>query len=688
MQPAIEVSGLGKSFGGQSVLSGLDFTVAPGEVFALLGPNGAGKTTTINILTTLVQPDAGRATVAGFDVVRDPESVKQRISLTGQSAAVDDVLTGAENLVMLGRLSGLAHAPRRRRVRRSCSSASTWRMPPTSGSPPTPAACDDASTSRSASSSTPAVLFLDEPTTGLDTRSRRELWDVIRSLADAGTTVLLTTQYLEEADRLADRIAVLDDGRIVATGTPDELKARIGGETVELRDARRAAARGADRRHRVGPAASARRARRVGRRGNRRRCGARASTTCSSPSRHPRPRPPQHPPGDRMTTATLPARAETTGIRPRITGLTAERVFVKRSLRHSLRDGESLSMAIMLPVMLMLLFTFVFGGAIDPSGQYVDYVVPGIILLCAGFGAASTAVYVARRHEDRHHRSLPHDAAAQRRGAHRACRREPAAQPARDRRRDRGRAAGRLPSDGRFRRVGRRRSDDRALHPDDHVSVRRDRSGRGQPRGGERVRIHHPVPPVPLERVRAGRPRCPRGCSGSPRTSRSRRSSRRSARCCSAFRSKPSRGGRSAGASASCWSSSCGARGSSAARPGGAERPPGQRPGSFLSALSTRAWPMPRRGRRVGGVRRRVGKRRHAGQFAVGIHPVIEERDQPVVDFVQGRGRQAVVAVLALFAHRDELRLAQHLEVLRDRRLAHAELMHDVRHARPALAGG
>ena len=158
---------------------------------------------------------------------------------------------------------------------------------------------------------------------------------------------------------------------------------------------------------------------------------------------------PAHLQEQRMTTATL--------LRPRITGLTAESVFVKRSLTHSLRDGESLLMAIMLPVMLMLLFTFVFGNAIDPSGGYVDYVVPGIILLCAGFGAASTAVYVAGRHEERHHRSHPHDAAAQRRRAHRARRREPRPQPARHGRRHRGRPAGRVPPDGRRLGLARRR---------------------------------------------------------------------------------------------------------------------------------------------------------------------------------------------------------------------------------------
>jgi ABC-2 type transport system ATP-binding protein len=206
-----------------------------GEIFALLGPNGAGKTTTISILTTLQRPDGGTASVAGCDVVTDPQGVRQRIALTGQSAAVDDVLTGTENVVMLARLSGLS---RRAAASRAGELLERFDLA-------------DAGRRRAGTYSggmrrrldlalsfvvTPQVLFLDEPTTGLDTRSRRELWDVIRALADAGTTVFLTTQYLEEADQLADRIAVLDGGRIAGIGTPDELKARVGGESVELRD--------------------------------------------------------------------------------------------------------------------------------------------------------------------------------------------------------------------------------------------------------------------------------------------------------------------------------------------------------------------------------------------------------------------------------------------------------------------
>ncbi|QTX05159.1 ATP-binding cassette domain-containing protein [Agromyces archimandritae] len=236
MTLAIETRGLEKRFGRTAVLAGLDLDVPAGSIFALLGPNGAGKTTTINILTGLVRPDAGRASVAGFDVVRQAGEVKRRISLTGQSAAVDGMLTGTENLVMLGRLSGLGRREARRRAaellaRFDLAEHADRRVSGYSGG-----------MRRRLDLAlglivTPPVVFLDEPTTGLDTRSRQELWSVIEGLAAAGTTVFLTTQYLEEADRLADRIAVLHHGRVAALGTADELKARIGGDVVELRDA-------------------------------------------------------------------------------------------------------------------------------------------------------------------------------------------------------------------------------------------------------------------------------------------------------------------------------------------------------------------------------------------------------------------------------------------------------------------
>ncbi|WP_303708490.1 MULTISPECIES: ATP-binding cassette domain-containing protein [Microbacterium] len=237
MDRAIDVHDLHKAFGAKTVIRDLDLTVARGEVFALLGPNGAGKTTTINILTTLTVADRGTARVAGWDVRTHPREVQRRISLTGQSAAVDDALSATENVVMFARLSGLGRAGARRRAadlidRFHLGEAAGRAVRTYSGG--MRRRLDLALSFVVA----PDVLFLDEPTTGLDTRSRRDLWDIIRVLADGGTTVFLTTQYLEEADQLADRIAVLHDGRIAALGTAAALKARVGGDTVELRDDR------------------------------------------------------------------------------------------------------------------------------------------------------------------------------------------------------------------------------------------------------------------------------------------------------------------------------------------------------------------------------------------------------------------------------------------------------------------
>ncbi|MFE6995793.1 ATP-binding cassette domain-containing protein [Microbacterium sp. NPDC057659] len=236
MNPAIDVRGLRVSFGTHTVLDGLDLEVAPGEVFALLGPNGAGKTTAISVLTTLLAATAGTVRVAGHDVASEPVEVRRRIALTGQSAAVDDMLTATENLVMLGRLSGLHPRAARERAgelltRFSLTDAASKPVKTFSGGMRRRL---DLALSFVV---TPEVLFLDEPTTGVDPRSRLELWEVIRTLADAGTTVFLTTQYLEEADLLADRVAILDGGRIVETGTPAQLKALVGSDTVVLHGA-------------------------------------------------------------------------------------------------------------------------------------------------------------------------------------------------------------------------------------------------------------------------------------------------------------------------------------------------------------------------------------------------------------------------------------------------------------------
>ena len=237
MTTAIEMRGVSKAFDSIRVLDSIDLSVQAATIFALLGPNGAGKTTMINILTTLMTPDAGSAVVAGHDVATSPADVKRAISLTGQAVAVDEVLTGEENLRMMSRLWGLSFRESRARSAEllelfGLAAAGRKRVKDYSGGMRRRL---DLALSLIG---LPVVLFLDEPTTGLDTRSRRELWSSIRDLRSAGTTVFLTTQYLEEADQLADHIAVLASGRIVAEGTPSELKARIGGEMVEVRSRR------------------------------------------------------------------------------------------------------------------------------------------------------------------------------------------------------------------------------------------------------------------------------------------------------------------------------------------------------------------------------------------------------------------------------------------------------------------
>jgi ABC-2 type transport system ATP-binding protein len=232
-QPAIETVALTKSYGAMSVLAGVELRVASGSVFSLLGPNGAGKTTAVRILSTLLRADAGRARVAGFDVVADRHEVRRRISLTGQYAAIDEPQTGEENLRMMGRLAGLSGAQARARARDllerfDLTDAGRRRVATYSGGMRRRL---DLAASLVGH---PAVIFLDEPTTGLDPRSRQAMWSVINELADSGVTVFLTTQYLEEADRLADRIAVIDGGRVVAEGTPAELKQRVADQRLDL----------------------------------------------------------------------------------------------------------------------------------------------------------------------------------------------------------------------------------------------------------------------------------------------------------------------------------------------------------------------------------------------------------------------------------------------------------------------
>ena len=229
----IETRGLCKSFGDHIVLDGIDLNVASGTIFALLGPNGAGKTTTVHILSTLIGADSGEARVAGHDVVREPDAVRAAIGVTGQFSAVDNLLTGEENLLLMADLHHLSRSEGRRRA-----AALLERFDLVDAAKKLPITYSGGMRRRLDLAMTlvgdPRIIFLDEPTAGLDPRSRHTMWQIIRDLVASGVTILLTTQYLEEADQLADRIAVLDQGKLVAEGTPDELKRRIPGGHISL----------------------------------------------------------------------------------------------------------------------------------------------------------------------------------------------------------------------------------------------------------------------------------------------------------------------------------------------------------------------------------------------------------------------------------------------------------------------
>ncbi|WP_285731298.1 ATP-binding cassette domain-containing protein [Nocardiopsis sp. ATB16-24] len=234
MTDAIRAEGLVKQFKGERALDGVDLTARTGAVLGVLGPNGSGKTTTVRILATLLRPDAGHAEVGGFDVVRRPHEVRRLIGLTGQYAAVDEDLTGTQNLVLIARLLGLDRAGARTRAaelleRFGLTDAADRPVKTYSGGMRRRLDLSASLVGR------PSLLYLDEPTTGLDPHSRNGLWDVVRGLVEDGVTVLLTTQYLEEADQLADDLVVLDHGRVISTGTPEELKNRAGKQVLEMR---------------------------------------------------------------------------------------------------------------------------------------------------------------------------------------------------------------------------------------------------------------------------------------------------------------------------------------------------------------------------------------------------------------------------------------------------------------------
>jgi ABC transporter DrrB family efflux protein len=432
--PAVRVEGVVKRFGATVALDGAGLEVPAGMVFGLLGPNGAGKTTLVRILATLLAPDAGRAEVFGHDVVREPAAVRELIGLTGQFAAVDELLTGRENLEMFGRLFKLSHEDAHRRAGELLERfglAQAADRPARTYSGGMRRRLDIASSLVTR----PQVLFLDEPTTGLDPRSRNEIWTIVRELRREGTTLLLTTQYLEEADQLADRIAVIDRGKVIAEGTGNELKDRVGGQilevelsSVEQRDRAQAVLAGVgcgdpqpderpDRLTLPAPrnglalveeaAAGLRRAQiGVSDIGLRRPTlddvflqltGAPPSEDGGGPGPRTRRRPRLQQPAPDVPAPRRPVlRLRLPSPQAARSAVTDTAVVTGRNLRHFIRQPDLLVFSTIQPVLFVLLFVYVFGGAIGrslPHGvAYVDFLLPGIFVQSVTFGASQTAV--------------------------------------------------------------------------------------------------------------------------------------------------------------------------------------------------------------------------------------------------------------------------------------------------------
>jgi ABC-2 type transport system ATP-binding protein len=432
---AVRVEGLFKHFGATTALAGVDLEVAEGTVVALLGPNGAGKTTLVRVLATLLEPDAGRAEVFGRDVVQDAVVVREMLGLTGQFAAVDEILSGRENLLMFGRLFGLSRAETRKRADELLTQfelADAADRPARTYSGGMRRRLDLASSLLTR----PRILFLDEPTTGLDPRSRNEIWTTVRGLVREGTTLLLTTQYLEEADQLADRIAVIDHGRVIAQGTGNELKDQVGGQILEVelasaaeRDRAQAVLAGVgcgepepserpDRLTLPAPrdglelieeaAAGLRQAGiEVSDLGLRRPTldDVFLQLTGSPPSEDGLPAVSAEPATDHPETSTLAKRSaplvrlHAPSPQEVRSAITDAGVVTARNLRHFIRQPQLLIFSTIQPIMFVLLFVYVFGGAVRgslPKGvSYVDFLLPGIFVQSVAFRATQTAIGLA-----------------------------------------------------------------------------------------------------------------------------------------------------------------------------------------------------------------------------------------------------------------------------------------------------